>query len=173
MVPFRAVRNREHRSRLQGTKEWDRLWDSLVIFADSCGLDSVQLDVNLPSLHEEFFASWDRRRTGGGRLYRADIPLCSPSHGSIGSLRIAGRCTGESTCSWIGQLIEGLRPFEEQIAELIVIESVELPAHPHIGPHERDRTQRPLTANRPALLGVPAVLTASRGYSESAGIDAL
>jgi len=171
MVPFRSVRNREHRSRLQGTKEWDRLWESLVTFADSCGLDSVQLDVNLPSLHEEFFASWDRRRNSGGRLYRADIPLCSPGHGSIGSLRIAGRCASDSSCAWIGELIEGLRPFEAQIAELIVLGAVEARVHPHTGSRDWDAAGRP--TKQPALLGVPAAYTARSGFAESAGIDAL
>ena len=111
---------REHRSRLQGTKEWDQLWDSLVTFAERCGLDSVQLSVSLPALHEEFFAGWDRGvPTEGGRLYRADIPLSSAIHGSIGSLRIAGRCLDDSACAWVGELIEGLRPFEAQIADLL------------------------------------------------------
>lgn len=126
MAPIRQADEspREHRSRLQGTKEWDRLWDSLVTFADRCGLDSVQLSVSLPSLHEEFYAGWDRRlAVPFGRLYRADIPLSSSIHGSIGSLRIAGHCRDDSACSWISEVIERLRPFETQIAELLASET--------------------------------------------------
>jgi UDP-GlcNAc:undecaprenyl-phosphate GlcNAc-1-phosphate transferase len=166
MIPFRPIRNREHRSRLQGTKEWDRLWDSLVTFADSCGLDSVQLDVNLPSIHEEFFASWDRRQIGAGRLYRADIPLSSPGHGTIGSLRIAGRCTGQSACTWIGELIEGLRPFEAQIADLLLAGTVEQPPRLRTGVAGWVETERLVPGNRASLVTVPAFVS-HRGFSES------
>lgn len=129
MIPARSsIGPREHRSRLQGTKEWDTLWESLVTFADRCGLDSVQLSVSLPSLHEEFFADWNRRKADPfGRHYRADIPLCSEIYGSFGTLRIAGYCRDESACTWISEMIEGLRPFETQIVELLAGESQAIP----------------------------------------------
>lgn len=111
---------REHRSRLQGTREWDELWDSLVAYAERFGLTSVQLDISLPSIHEEFFASWTRR--GGSeasRLYRLEIPLSSDA-GPLGVLRIAGQTPAGSAFRWTSDLVEGLRPFETQIAELLV-----------------------------------------------------
>ena len=171
MIPFRPVGNREHRARLQGTKEWDHLWETLVSFADGCGLDSVQLSVSLPSLHEEFFAGWNRRfAAGGGRYYRADIPLASPVHGTIGSLRISGRCVEESACTWIGELIEGLRPFETQIADLLMAEAV-VQSTPRsalwTGPERR------AVVRRPALMTVPALAVARNGFDRSAEIDAL
>ncbi|MBA3311888.1 MAG: undecaprenyl/decaprenyl-phosphate alpha-N-acetylglucosaminyl 1-phosphate transferase [Planctomycetota bacterium] len=174
MVPFRPVGNREHRSRLQGTKEWDRLWESLVTFADSCGLDSVQLAVSLPSLHEEFFAGWDRRFTvGGGRLYRADIPLSSPGHGSIGSLRIAGRCVDESACGWMGELIEGLRPFETQIAELFASGAVVQTQFANGSPPAWAGPERRAAVRRRTSLTVPAFATARAGFDTSNDMDAL
>jgi UDP-GlcNAc:undecaprenyl-phosphate GlcNAc-1-phosphate transferase len=141
----------EHRSRLQGTREWDHLWESLVTFADRCRLDSVQLSVSLPLMHEEFFAGWDRRSPPeAGRVYRADIPLASPVFGTIGSLRIAGRCPENSACTWISELIEGLRPFETQIADLLASESVARP----LPPPSRPRVPVSGLRHRPAL--VPA-----------------
>jgi UDP-GlcNAc:undecaprenyl-phosphate GlcNAc-1-phosphate transferase len=168
MIPFRATRNREHRSRLQGTKEWDSLWESLVAFADSCGLDSLQLAVSLPSLHEEFYAGWDRRfRAGGGRLYRADIPLATPDHGTIGFLRIAGRCVEESACGWMGELIDGLRPFELQISELLVAGAVAPQTAANktrglwLGPERR------ASVHRPSMLTAPAFAAAPSGFDRA------
>ncbi|MGC1272871.1 MAG: MraY family glycosyltransferase [Planctomycetaceae bacterium] len=130
LIPWRHPHENahEHRSRLQGTREWDDLWESLVTFAEQCRLDNVQLSVSLPVIHEEFFAGWHRRSPfDAGQGYRAEIPLTSPVFGSIGVLRIDGRCPNESACAWIGELIEGLRPFEIQIAELLASEAVDRP----------------------------------------------
>lgn len=109
---------REHRSRLQGTREWEQLWESLVAFADRLGLASVQFDVSLPSLNEEFFASWKRGPQAAAGTFRVDIPLGSGRE-PIGWLRITGHCPSERACNWIGELVEGLRPFEAQVLDLV------------------------------------------------------
>lgn len=172
MVPFRAGGNREHRSRLQGSKEWDRLWESLVTFAESCGLDSVQLAVSLPAQHEEFYAGWDRRfRSGGGRLYRADIPLSSPGHGTIGSLKISGRCVEESTCAWVGELIEGLRPFETQISELLAAGAVAYRPVSTVAPRSWAGTEGRTAVRRPSLLTVPAFAESHAGFQRSSDVN--
>lgn len=110
---------REHRSRLQGTREWDQLWDSLVEFAERFGLTSVQLDVSLPAQHEAFFASWNHVGCDSGQLFKVDLPLSAGS-APIGWLRLTGRCPGGSAFGWVGELVDGLRPFETQIADLLV-----------------------------------------------------
>lgn len=174
LIPFHqaASGGREHRSRLQGTREWDELWESLITFAERFGLDNVQLSVSLPIIHEEFFAGWHRHASRGtGREYRAEIPLTSSLFGSIGLLTISGRCPNESACIWVSELIEGLQPFEMQIAELLASEAAELPlsggSH---WPQERDSQKRPTesgqtghsarpehsAAGAPALMGPSA-----------------
>lgn len=146
LIPWRHPHENghEHRSRLQGTREWDDLWESLVTFAEQCRLDNVQLSVSLPVIHEEFFAGWHRRSPlDAGQGYRAEIPLTSPVFGSIGVLRIAGRCPNESACTWIGELIEGLRPFETQIAELLACEAVDRPRAKPVPTRALIRVSRP------------------------------
>ena len=122
MIPLslESRSGREHRSRIQGTTEWDRLWESLLRFADSCDLSSIQLAVNIPSLHEQFFARWERRSGQNPvNAYQAEIPLSSPLLGSIGSLRVTGHPSDKRSCLWISEMIEGLHPFEIEICDLL------------------------------------------------------
>lgn len=124
MIPFKIANSagQEHRSRIQGTTEWDRLWESLLRFGELCELNSIQLSINLPAFHEQFFARWNRRRgPDWGAECQAEIPLSSPVLGSIGSLRISGHPDGDSksSCLWISEMIEGLHPFEVQICDLL------------------------------------------------------
>ena len=122
MVPVSLASRsgREHRSRIQGTTEWDRFWESLLRFAESSDLISIQLSVNIPSLHEQFFAQWERR-SGQDPInaYQAEIPLSSPLLGSIGSLRVAGLPSENGSCLWISEMMEGLHPFEIEICDLL------------------------------------------------------
>ncbi|MGD9858150.1 MAG: MraY family glycosyltransferase, partial [Planctomycetaceae bacterium] len=103
-------------SRLQGDREWDSLWDALVAYAERFDLCLVQLNVNLPSLHEEFHAVWKRK--GGAdldQMWHATLPLVRNDH-VIGRLRLAGLAESEgAVSSWMAELIEGLKPFEEQV----------------------------------------------------------
>ncbi len=108
------------RDRLTGTRDWDELWDTLTEFAERFDLCSVQLNVNLPALNEEYHVNWDRRERGEQREeWYTDIPLVSDNV-AIGRLRIRGHCASGSVCSWMGDLIAGLKPFETQMLSLLV-----------------------------------------------------
>lgn len=122
VVPFRDTggNGQEHRSRIQGTTEWDRLWESLLHYGRHCGFTSVQLSVNLPSLHEQFFARWELREScQRHELYHVEVPLASAGLGPFGSLRVTGSLKDQSGFQWVAEVVEGLRPFELQIVELL------------------------------------------------------
>jgi len=108
------------RDRLTGTRDWDELWDTLTVFAEQFDLSSVQLNVNLPAMNEEYHVNWERRERGPQlEEWFTDLPLVS-NNVTIGRLRIRGHCSQGSVCTWMGDLIAGLKPFETQMLSLIV-----------------------------------------------------
>ena len=108
------------RDRFTGTGDWDELWNTLTEFAERFDLCSVQLNVNLPAQNEEYHVSWERRARGGElEEWFTELPLVS-HHITFGRLKIRGRCTDGSVCSWMGELIAGLKPFETQMLEILV-----------------------------------------------------
>ncbi|MEN1678041.1 MAG: MraY family glycosyltransferase [Planctomycetota bacterium] len=44
--------------RLQGSREWDKLWVAMIDLADEQGLAQMKLAINIPALHEVFYATW-------------------------------------------------------------------------------------------------------------------
>jgi UDP-GlcNAc:undecaprenyl-phosphate GlcNAc-1-phosphate transferase len=107
------------RARLEGTRRWDELWDMLTAFAQRFDLSSVQLNVNSPAIGEGFHASWQRKhRPDESQLWQSDIPLIAGKI-TVGRLKIMGACADGSVCTWMGDLIAGLKPFECQMLELL------------------------------------------------------
>jgi UDP-GlcNAc:undecaprenyl-phosphate GlcNAc-1-phosphate transferase len=128
-------------SRLQGDREWDVLWAGLTDYAERFDLCMVQLNVNLPSLHEEYHAVWKRKHGAEpDKMWHATIPLMSGHH-TIGRLRLAGLADlHESASGWMAELIEGLRPFEEQMRELAQ-PTPRLGPRSGVGPSARERAE--------------------------------
>ena len=64
--------------RLQGSADWEQVWDDLTGVAERLSFQTIGLDVNAPAMHENYHARWDRP---GGRseayLWRLEIPLLS------------------------------------------------------------------------------------------------
>jgi len=106
-------------ARLQGTAEWEELWQTLVHFAHRFDLCSIQLNVQLPALGEEYHAAWQRReQPEEAEVWHSDIPLMA-HNSTIGRVKLTGSCNNGSVCTWMGDLIAGLKPFETQMLELI------------------------------------------------------
>ena len=115
-------------ARLTGTRDWEDLWATLTEYADRFDLSSVQLNVNLPSLNEEYHVNWNRRDAGSElQKWTTDIPLLA-GRITVGRLRISGRSAEGSICVWMGELIAGLKPFEMQIAHLLS-DQIQLNSH--------------------------------------------
>ena len=106
-------------TRLQGNHHWDELWETLTEFAERFNLSAVELNVHLPALHEDYHAKWQRREIPSeAEVWYSDIPLVADSV-TVGRLRISGACHEESVCTWMGDLISGLKPFETHLLELV------------------------------------------------------
>jgi UDP-GlcNAc:undecaprenyl-phosphate GlcNAc-1-phosphate transferase len=106
-------------TRLQGNGQWDELWTTLIEFANRFDLSAVQLNINLPVIHEEYHASWKRKESPDRRqFWHTDIPLVTQSQ-TVGRLRITGTSEAGSVCQWMGELIAGLKPFETMMLALV------------------------------------------------------
>jgi len=104
---------------LHGKQEWHQLWQTLTEFADRFEMEAVELLVNIPSVGEEYHASW--RSTSRGEqhdAWRSEIPLIINGQ-RVGHIKVLGVCGKGSICEWMSDLIGGLRPFETQLIELI------------------------------------------------------
>ncbi len=106
-------------ARMTGTRDWEELWETLTDYADRFDLSAVQLNVNLPALNEEYHVNWNRHDRGNDRQkWTTDIPLIA-NNTTVGRLRISGLSTDGSICSWMGDLIAGLKPFEMQMLSIL------------------------------------------------------
>lgn len=106
-------------SRFGGERDWETLWTSLVDFAERFDLSLVQLNVNAPAIGEEYHAVWERKAHPPLiRMWRTEVPLFSGKL-AVGRLTICGTSGNMSTCDWMAELIEGLKPFEMQLNALL------------------------------------------------------
>lgn len=107
-------------SRLQGDREWDALWERLTEYAERYDLCMVQLNVNLPALHEEYHAVWKRKHGAElDQMWHATLPLVNENGHAIGRLRLAGLAeSGVSLSQWMSELVRGLQSFEQQVQHL-------------------------------------------------------
>jgi UDP-GlcNAc:undecaprenyl-phosphate GlcNAc-1-phosphate transferase len=105
--------------RLQGTREWDLMWQSLIEYADKLRLTEVKLDINLASIQEGYHASWRRNSSSERReLWRTEVPLFVNEH-VVGRLIVAGgREQNALVCDVIGRLMDMLEPLEAEIVSL-------------------------------------------------------
>ena len=112
-------RGGEFRARLDGTREWEELWQSLIEFADRFDMVAVKLNVSLPALREEYHAHWTRKGTANvRRLWSAEVPLVAQNM-TVGRLQISGSCPEDGVCDWMGELISGLKPVEARVSEIL------------------------------------------------------
>ena len=118
---------------IQGTRQWDNLWQSLVEFGEKMELVDIKLDINLASVQEAYHASWRRpSRTDRRERWRTEIPLFCEQH-VIGRLTVSGsRRHGVSSCEAIDQLLEMLEPLEAEIVSLAFNQEREASATPTI-----------------------------------------
>lgn len=112
-------------ARLQGTRQWDDLWRTLTDYAERFDLNTVQLNVSLPMMQEDYHAMWERTQTvNNTQLWHTEIPLVSGNM-SVGRLKISGTCGDTSACLWMSELIAGLKPFEVHMLALLEEETTD------------------------------------------------
>jgi UDP-GlcNAc:undecaprenyl-phosphate GlcNAc-1-phosphate transferase len=118
--PRASKHSRAHQAcvRLQGTRQWELLWETLTESADRLQLERVHLNLNLPAIHEGYNATWER--PGLDRLeslWRMEFPLVAGGQ-PVGFLRISGKSNGEGACERMETLLDLVRPFETRLQSL-------------------------------------------------------
>jgi hypothetical protein len=139
-ISSRETRGRRAIVRLQGSPQWERLWEAFVESADKLGLREIQLDVNVPVETEGYHALWERPGdTNQNCHWRLDLPLVVADR-VVGRLIIIGERNGESACQDVQQLLDLVEPFESELMEL---SARELPTPPGengtFGPPEAEK----------------------------------
>jgi UDP-GlcNAc:undecaprenyl-phosphate GlcNAc-1-phosphate transferase len=82
--------------RLQGSANWEVLWNELTECALRLNLKALRFDLNAPAIHEGYHARWRRPQDESEIIgqWRAELPLTVHGH-SVGRLEIVGQRDGD------------------------------------------------------------------------------
>jgi UDP-GlcNAc:undecaprenyl-phosphate GlcNAc-1-phosphate transferase len=103
---------------IQGSADWKALLDTVITSAKELDLSSVRLDVNAPSLHEEYHAEWERLglQADSLQLWRAEIPLVVQGR-AVGRLRVAGPHEAVGFVEKIARITQIMEEFQAGFAD--------------------------------------------------------
>jgi UDP-GlcNAc:undecaprenyl-phosphate GlcNAc-1-phosphate transferase len=131
----RADRSHQLKVRLQGSVQWQGIWEELTTIADKSNLRSLCLNVNAPALHEGYHARWDRFNSSisneEAHDWRADLPI-SLGGKVIGRLIAVGLYDDEPIWIKLQHLADIVKHTEQQIEELTELHSVRLKIPPPV-----------------------------------------
>jgi UDP-GlcNAc:undecaprenyl-phosphate GlcNAc-1-phosphate transferase len=112
----------ERRIRLQGSEDWERLWVGLTESAERYLLVSVRLNIDIPSMHQSFFGTWqlnhDQKSGGRDVVWTVETPLAVDGR-CVGHLTISGRPDGKPTLAHIGQVLDFADPIEDDVRQIL------------------------------------------------------
>jgi UDP-GlcNAc:undecaprenyl-phosphate GlcNAc-1-phosphate transferase len=108
--------------RLQGSREWDKLWAAIIESADTYRLTKLKLSLSIPALHEAFFATWETavrelKHPPEDRTWRLVHPLVVDNE-PVGTLEITGVSLDGATLAQVIPVLEFLEPIEEDIRQI-------------------------------------------------------
>jgi UDP-GlcNAc:undecaprenyl-phosphate GlcNAc-1-phosphate transferase len=103
---------------LQGTRKWQKVWAALREAAPLYNVAGLTLHVNIPQLHESFYATWKRNETAGDDTWRMTVPLVLDGR-PIGKLALVGASIGRSAVADMQQLLDYLEPLDAEIAQIV------------------------------------------------------
>src|SRR5690606_2323004 len=103
-------RLRESCIQLQGSRQWGKLWTAVIESAENLEMARIQLTINMPALHESFFATWEcpkEERPQSDRSWHTTHPLTIDGD-VVGKLDIVGRVKPGATIPQVIQVLEFL-----------------------------------------------------------------
>ncbi len=107
---------------IQGSLDWQGLWDEMRRDLQPFGLARVRLDVNIPWLGESFHGLWpgasEELPESDSKRYLVTVPLCVHKQ-KVGQLSCEGHRNGESDKLLAAQLFDYARVVEQRIGEMI------------------------------------------------------
>lgn len=116
---FPTATPRKSSVRLQGTLAWEPVWDELLDAAQRFELVHLRLNLHLPDLHEDFYASWRRRsRARTDSRWRVKVPL-SHEQQVIGTLLAVGSQPNQTVSSHLVEFSELVTQLEKELGQII------------------------------------------------------
>jgi UDP-GlcNAc:undecaprenyl-phosphate GlcNAc-1-phosphate transferase len=144
---------RQTTHRLQGSLQWEeKIWNALVESADRFNLTQIRLNLHLPHLHEDFYATWRRRATAGpsGKAWRVDLPLVAEGT-TIGYLHVTGNQDPVTASAQLSSFLDFIEPLENQILELLSLKP----------------GSKAVSSDAPSPVAVPAIGHATSGENNA------
>ncbi len=103
--------------RLQGSADWDQVWEDLTGVADRLNLQTIGLDVNAPAMHENYHARWDRPAgPSEASLWKLEIPLLVTGI-PIGRMSVSAERVDQSISETLEVLVKMVEQAEIRAAE--------------------------------------------------------
>jgi UDP-GlcNAc:undecaprenyl-phosphate GlcNAc-1-phosphate transferase len=128
--------------RLQGSRHWEVLWETLVESGEKLRLSEIRFDVNMPAMREGFHASWkrDNRDHPEERLWSLGVPLVSEGK-VIGRVAIVGEADSAPLGDRLDQVVEMLDGVEG-LLDVVGQEATPVPASSHAIAHSNAPIRR-------------------------------
>lgn len=116
----KARDHHESRICLQGSQQWDHLWTALTESAQRHNLAQVELTLNLPALHEGFFAKWKSTKSScaSWKSWRLASPLLVDGQ-NVGLISVVGPATDDASLAHVGEIADLLEPVEDELRTMI------------------------------------------------------
>jgi UDP-GlcNAc:undecaprenyl-phosphate GlcNAc-1-phosphate transferase len=112
-------RVRQQTVRLQGSRQWDIVWSTLVEFAEKHQLAKISLDLNMPWLHEGFHASWHKNKMPEfSERWFVKLPVVSEGR-VLGRIEAFGHHQDANTFVVMSSLAEMLEELQPSIHSLV------------------------------------------------------
>ena len=126
----REIEPGEEILRLQGSRQWRTLWETLTESATRLHVYRIHLDLNLPKYHEGFSATWESAdRPNSEMHWSVDIPLMVDG-GLAGRLTVLGCRNGEPVAREIESLLEVASSLERELPIFLEAATVTQPQNP-------------------------------------------
>jgi UDP-GlcNAc:undecaprenyl-phosphate/decaprenyl-phosphate GlcNAc-1-phosphate transferase len=129
-------RSHQTKVRLQGSVQWQGIWDDLTTAAMENNLRSLCLNVNAPALNEGYHAQWNRFSSAvsdeEASDWSADVPICLGGR-VIGRLSAVGMFDVEPTWVKLQHLAEIVQRTEQQVELLTETHAVQSRAPAAVG----------------------------------------
>jgi len=110
---------RQQTVRLQGSREWDIVWSTMVEFAEKHQLGKISLDLNMPWLHEGFHASWHKNKLPEfSERWFLRLPVVSQAR-VLGRIEVLGHHQNSDTYVVMSALAEMLSELQPGIQSLV------------------------------------------------------
>jgi len=124
LIPGRGLRRKSRQSmvRLQGTRQWDKLWQSLTEAAESLQLCQIRFDVHLPAIREGYHATWETTNSWDReKAWQIIIPLDDGNQGEtpVGRLSVVGDSGGGPLVESMSAVVELLEQFDGGLRTLL------------------------------------------------------